>query len=51
MQKKIKPKFMTPRPRDKSEQVFTKLTTYGYSERVAETIWQWYHPSDKVATN
>ncbi len=40
---------MIPKSGDKSEQVFSKLTTHGYSERVAEIIWQWYHPYYKVA--
>jgi len=28
----------------KSEQVFSKLSSYGYSKEVAEAIWRWYHP-------
>jgi hypothetical protein len=32
----------------KSEQVFSKLPDYGYSEKVVTLIWQWYHPSKKV---
>jgi hypothetical protein len=32
----------------KSEQVFIKVPDYGYSEKVANLIWQWYHPSKKV---
>jgi hypothetical protein len=33
----------------RSEQVFSKLSDYGYSEKVANAIWRWYHPSKKVA--
>jgi len=29
----------------KSEHVFSKLTEFGYSKRVAEAIWRWYHPT------
>ena len=32
----------------KSEQVFSKLSDYGYSKKVAATIWLWYNPSEKV---
>jgi len=30
-----------------TEEVFSKLPKYGYSEVVAEKIWRWYHPSNK----
>jgi predicted Ser/Thr protein kinase len=32
----------------KSDQVFSKLTDHGYSEKVAEAIWRWYHPSMQI---
>ncbi len=32
----------------KSEQIFSKLSECGYSKKVAETIWLWYNPSEKV---
>ena len=32
----------------KSEEVFSKLPDYGYSEKGVSLIWQWYHPSKKV---
>ena len=36
---------MIPKSSHKSEQVFSKLTNHGYSEKVAEAIWRKYHPS------
>jgi hypothetical protein len=38
---------MIPKSSAKSEQAFGKLTDNGYSERVAELIWRWYHPNNK----
>jgi hypothetical protein len=35
---------MVPENNEKSEQVFSKLPGYGYSQKVTEAIWQWYHP-------
>ena len=35
----------------KSEQVFSRLPRYGYSEKVATLIWEWYHPSNKTDTD
>ena len=35
----------------KSEQIFSKLPEYGYSEKVAASIWQWYNPDKKVKAN
>ncbi|MGD0450248.1 MAG: hypothetical protein ABSA79_04220 [Candidatus Bathyarchaeia archaeon] len=32
----------------KTDEVFSKLPNYGYSERVAALIWRWYHPSMKM---
>jgi len=32
----------------RSEEVFSKLSDYGYSKEVATAIWQWYHPSNKA---
>lgn len=32
----------------KSEQVFSKLSDYGYSKKVAAKIELWYNPSEKV---
>ena len=43
-------KSMTDQSTKASEQVFSKLCDYGYSEKVAESIWRWYHPSYKAAT-
>jgi len=40
--------IMIPQSTQKSEQVFSKLPDYGYSQKVAEAIWQWYHPSCKI---
>ena len=37
--------------KNKSEQIFSKLPNYGYSEKVAELIWRWYHPNYKVVNN
>jgi hypothetical protein len=36
---------MIPKSSYKSEKIFGKLTDHGYSEKVAEAVWQWYHPS------
>jgi hypothetical protein len=32
----------------KAEQIFNKLSNYGYSKKVAEIIWLWYNPSEKI---
>ena len=32
----------------KSDEVFSKLPHYGYSEGAAEKVWRWYHPSGRV---
>lgn len=32
----------------KSEQVFSKLSDYGYSKKATLAIWLWYNPSEKV---
>ena len=29
--------------KDDSEKVFSKLTQYGYTEKVAQLIYYWYH--------
>jgi hypothetical protein len=34
---------MIPNNGYKSDQVFRKLPELGYSEKVAEEIWRWYH--------
>ena len=39
---------MTKQNDRKSEQAFSKLSDYGYSKNVAEAIWFWYNPSEKV---
>jgi hypothetical protein len=36
---------MVQRIKEKMEQEFARLPEYGYSEKVTEIIWQWYHPS------
>jgi hypothetical protein len=40
--------YMPQYSSQKSEQVFSKLTDHGYSEKVAEAIWRWYHPSMSI---
>jgi hypothetical protein len=32
----------------KSELLFSKLSDFGYSKKVATAIWLWYNPSEKV---
>ena len=43
--------LMTKQNDRKSEQVFSELSSCGYSKEVAKAIWRWYHPSKKVAAN
>jgi hypothetical protein len=38
---------MPQQSEQKSEQAFIKLPDCGYSKKVAEAIWRWYHPSEK----
>ena len=39
---------MTTERHDKSEQIFSKLPDYGYSKRVTNAIYRWYHPHYKA---
>ncbi len=41
---------MIPKNVSKSEQVLSELADHGYSEKVAEAIWRWYHPSMPIKT-
>jgi hypothetical protein len=34
-----------------SEETFKKLLDCGYSEKITEVIWQWYHPKYKKKKN
>jgi len=37
-----------PKQNDRiSEEIFSKLSDYGYSKKAAATIWLWYHSSEK----
>ena len=42
---------MSRQTSQKSEKIFSKLPEYGYSEKVAASIWKWYNPDKKAKPN